>query len=211
MGQAWRSMRTMATYDMAGNKRAAVATPQLRLGATAPLEFYRLDDGVMGGQSATAHAADAGGAALRFAGTLDTRGGGFASVRADFAGGLEGDALRVRYRGDGRTYKILLSNGQMGGPWSPHPSWQHDLRTTAGEVASATLPFAAFQPSFGGAPSKRAPVGAALVPAEMRQVGVMLSLLLSDGSPNPAETFGAAGTAFDFQLDVLAWETVSTS
>lgn len=75
----------------------------------------------MGGRSATRHTADD--AVLHFAGTLDTRGGGFASVRADFAGGLAGsDALKVRYRGDGKTYKVLLSTGQAGGPWSANPS-----------------------------------------------------------------------------------------
>ena len=40
----------------------------------------------MGGRSSTR--TDEGGA-LTFAGMLDTRGGGFTSVRADFAGGLK--------------------------------------------------------------------------------------------------------------------------
>ena len=80
MGQALKSMRTAATYSMSANKQNAVAS--MHLGAT-PLRWYRLDDGVMGGQSETRHA-DKGGV-LTFQGTLDTRGGGFASVRADFA------------------------------------------------------------------------------------------------------------------------------
>ena len=58
-------------------------------------------------------------------------------MRADFGGGLDGGAVRVRYRGDGKTYKVLLSDGQGGGPWSKSPSWQHDLPTTAGEEAEA--------------------------------------------------------------------------
>ena len=208
MGQVWTSAKTMATYNQAGNKAAAVASP-LRLGAT-PLAWYRLDDGVMGGQSCTRHDV-VDGAGLRFAGTLDTRGGGFASVRADFEGGLPESttALRVRYKGDGKTYKVLLGNGQAGGPWSPHPSWQHDLPTTAGAEAVATLRFSACKPSFGGAPSKRAAVGLALVPGEMRQVGCMLSLLLSDGSPNPEGTFVAAGAAAAFALEVLELEAVA--
>ena len=85
----------------------------------------------MGGRSSTQHTTEGG--ALTFAGMLDTRGGGFTSVRADFAGGLKSDALRVRFRGDGKTYKVLLSNGQGGGPWSNNPSWQHDLPTKLGE------------------------------------------------------------------------------
>ena len=88
----------------------------------------------MGGRSSTQHTTEGG--ALTFAGMLDTRGGGFTSVRADFAGGLKSDALRVRFRGDGKTYKVLLSNGQGGGPWSNNPSWQHDLPTKLGEEQS---------------------------------------------------------------------------
>ena len=65
------------------------------------------------------------------------------------------------------------------------------------------LPLDAFKPSFGGAPSSTAAV---LVPSEMRQIGVMLSLYLSDGSTNPK--FGPAGTAFPFSLDIRALEVV---
>ena len=129
-------------------------------------------------------------------------------MRADFGGGLDGGAVRVRYRGDGKTYKVLLSDGQGGGPWSKSPSWQHDLPTTAGEEAEAVLPFGSFTPSFGGAPSRSA-AGHSLVPGDMRQVGLMLSLYLSDGAPNPK--FGPAGTAFPFSLDVLALEVVPGS
>ena len=95
-----------------------------------------------------------------------------------------------------------------GGPWSKSPSWQHDLPTTAGEEAEAVLPFGSFTPSFGGAPSRSA-AGHSLVPGDMRQVGLMLSLYLSDGAPNPK--FGPAGTAFPFSLDVLALEVVPGS
>ena len=87
-------MRTMMAYSQAQNRRDAVASAKLRLGSTEALKWYRLDDGVMGGRSSTEHTTEGG--ALTFAGMLDTRGGGFTSVRADFAGGLKGDALRVR-------------------------------------------------------------------------------------------------------------------
>ena len=135
---------------------------------------------------------------------LDTRGGGFTSVRADFAGGLKSDALRVRFRGDGKTYKVLLSNGQGGGPWSNNPSWQHDLPTKLGEEQSVVLPLAKFVPSFGGQRS-RSHAGS-LVPKDMAQVGFMLSLYLSDGSPNPEKTFVPKGTASSFRLEILGVE-----
>merc|ERR1711871_361465 len=135
------------------------------------------------------------GGALTFAGMLDTRGGGFTSVRADFAGGLKSNALRVRFRGDGKTYKILLSN---------NPSWQHDLPTKLGEEQSVVLPLAKFLPSFGGQRS-RSHAGS-LNPRDMAQVGFMLSLYLSDGTPNPEKTFVQKGTASSFRLEILGVE-----
>lgn len=171
------------------------------------MKWFRLDDGVMGGLSDTQHV-DVDGH-LCFAGKIDTNGGGFASVRSNFeAGQVSGEWIRLRYKGDGKTYKVLLSNGSMATPWSASPSWQHDLPTVQGEEAEAVLQYINFTPSFGGKPSKNTD-GLALVPGEMGQVGIMLSLYLSDGSSNPEETFGAAGTAFDFQLDILSLETGS--
>jgi hypothetical protein len=40
----------------------------------------------------------------------------------------------------------------------------------------------------------------------MAQVGFMLSLYLSDGSPNPEKTFVPKGTAAGFRLEVLGVE-----
>ena len=73
-----------------------------------------------------------------------------------------------------------------------------------------SLPYNSFTPSFGGAPS-RSTSGHKLVPGEMAQVGVMLSLYLSDGSSNPEPTFGKAGTAFEFRLEVLGLEVAAKS
>lgn len=195
-------MRTMMAYSQAQNRRDAVASAKLRLGSTEALKWYRLDDGVMGGRSSTEHTTEGG--VLTFAGMLDTRGGGFTSVRADFTGGLKGDALRVRVRGDGKTYKVLLTNGQGGGPWSNNPSWQHDLPTALGEEQSVVLPLSDFVPSFGGQATRRHT--GSLVATDMAQVGFMLSLYLSDGSPNPEKTFVPKGTAAGFRLEVLGVE-----
>ena len=43
----------------------------------------------------------------------------------------------------------------------------------------------------------------------MRQLGLMLSLYLSDGRPNPPKTFGTG--AFSFALDVAAIEVVQSA
>ena len=113
---------------------------------------------------------------------LDTRGGGFTSVRADFAGGLKSDALRVRFRGDGKTYKVLLSNGQGGGPWSNNPSWQHDLPTKLGEEQSVVLPLAKFVPSFGGSEREDVLAGSPTI-KDIAQVGLDALLRLEAERP----------------------------
>ena len=205
----------MARYDRAANVAAAIPSP-LTLGETQLGGWHRLDDGVMGGRSETAHAAIevAGRPGIHFAGTINTNGGGFASIRAPFeAGGLSGDtpSLRIKFRGDGRTYKVLLSDGGSSGPMGGSPSWQVDLPTKKlgpeDEAQIATLPLESFVPSFGGraALKKGERSKFQFHASEMKQLGLMLSLRLSDGSPNPKETFGEG--EFDFSLFVESIET----
>ena len=205
----------MARYDRAANVAAAIPSP-LTLGETQLGGWHRLDDGVMGGRSETTHAAIevAGRPGIHFAGTINTNGGGFASIRAPFeAGGLSGDtpSLRIKFRGDGRTYKVLLSDGGSSGPMGGSPSWQVDLPTKKlgpeDEAQVATLPLESFVPSFGGraALKKGERSKFQFHASEMKQLGLMLSLRLSDGSPNPIETFGEG--EFDFSLFVESIET----
>ena len=206
----------MARYDRAANVAAAIPSP-LTFGETR-LNWHRLDDGVMGGRSETTHAAIevAGRPGIHFAGTINTNGGGFASIRAPFeAGGLSGDisSLRIkfRFRGDGRTYKVLLSDGGSSGPMGGSPSWQVDLPTKKlgpeDEAQVATLPLESFVPSYGGraALKKEERSKFKFHASEMKQLGLMLSLRLSDGSPNPKVTFGEG--EFDFSLFVESIET----
>jgi len=207
----------MARYDRAANVAAAIPSP-LTLGNT-QLAWHRLDDGVMGGRSETTHAAIevAGRPGIHFAGTINTNGGGFASIRAPFeAGGLSDDTscLRIKFRGDGRTYKVLLSDGGSSGPMGGSPSWQIDLPTTKlgpeDEAQVATIPLESFVPSFGGraALKKEDRNKFNFHASEMKQLGLMLSLRLSDGSSNPKETYGEG--EFDFSLFVESIETISS-
>ena len=66
------------------------------------------------------------------------------------------------------------------------------------------LQLSEFLPSFGGQRS-RSHAGS-LNPRDMAQVGFMLSLYLSDGSPNPEKTFVQKGTAAGFRLEILGVE-----
>jgi len=201
----------MARYDRAGNVAAAI--PALHLNNTS-LAWHRLDDGVMGGMSETLHSSGLDGKdGICFAGKINTTGGGFASIRSPIERlPAEMTGLRIKFRGDGRTYKVLLSDGKSSGPRGGSPSWQVDLPTKKLDAMEksqvADLPLSSFLPSFGGRPSL-SPEGHSkygINANQIRQIGLMLSLKLSDGSPNPPETFGKG--EFGFSLFVESIETI---
>lgn len=218
MGQVMR----VARYDRAANERNALSALQI-MGA--PLNWFRLDDGVMGGQSETQHCVvgednDDSGGILHFRGTINTNGGGFASIRSKIPETVSlanCQGIKLRVRGDGKTYKFLLSNGTGAGPFSRNPSWQVDIPTenlvdkqsadadnTTAAWRDVTIPFDQLLPSFAGGPraqptddeQQRYTFDA----SSMREMGLMLSLKRSDGSPNPKESFGEG--IFPFALAV---------
>jgi len=197
----------MIKYDHATNERNSI--PALNIMDTA-LSWYRLDDGVMGGQSQTTHSSSQDTGALDFKGEINTSGGGFCTIRSKIANGLPADAIAIRLKltGDGKTYILLLSDGlkyRMGSI-----SWQADIPTEAdGREQTVTILLSDLKPRSGGAPRK---INLAdvkpLIAADMKEIGVMLSLKLSDGSDNPKETFGEG--IFDFALKILSIEPVSS-
>ena len=209
MGQAVRVMK----YDRASNEAGAISSLDM-LGNS--LSWYRLDDGVMGGQSETLHSNERGG--LHFSGTINTNGGGFTSIRAKIPEELIKDvkAIRLRYRGDGKTYKLILSDGKglIGGPFVRTPSWQIDLPTLnqheSGDCQEIDIPLNSLLPAWGGRPSSKPSVVEQqkhkFDPKEMREIGFMLSLKLSDGTPNPKETFGEG--IFPFSLLIESIEPI---
>jgi hypothetical protein len=199
MGQILRIM----AYDRAANERNAVEG--LRL-AGKTMKWHRLDDGVMGGQSETVHSFDG---VLNFSGQINCNGGGFTSIRSAIAGGLASDitGVRVTYVGDGKTYKVLFSDGNksMFGPSRRSPSWQVDLPTKHGIEETATISFESLIPSLQGGPVDT--VDAKLDPTQIQEMGFMLSLKLSNGKPNPVETYGTG--IFPFSLKIKNIEPVS--
>lgn len=203
MGQAVRIVK----YDRAENERNAIPalTMDLLNQEAAPLKWHRLDDGVMGGQSESLHACLKDGA-LHFTGQINTNGGGFCSIRSPLPEGLPENttAIRVRFKGDGKTYKLLLSDGNrsMLGPSRRAPSWQYDIPTKKSEESEEiTIPFSSLKPSFGPRPvsSETAKFDA----SSMGEMGFMLSLKLSDGSSNPVETFGNGIFPFSFKVSSI--------
>ena len=219
MGQAMR----MLSYDDAGNRLHAISVLKLGGGdCDGPqMNWYRLDDGVMGGRSSTHHNIDGPSLnLLHFQGTINTGGGGFCSIRSNFPPNeiLEGTtsedySLKLRYRGDGKTYKLLLSDGSRGGPMSSSPSWQVDLPTLAttkdDEWEERIIPLSKLLPSFAGSRTSTDDyMKYSIYPKEMKEIGLMLSLRLSNGQPNPVETFGKG--IFPFSLHVESIEILKT-
>jgi hypothetical protein len=201
MGQAVRVMK----YDRAANEQAAVAA--LSLGET-PLAWFRLDDGIMGGQSETLHSFTEG--VLHFEGTINTSGGGFCSLRTKLPVGFDDSVTGIRLVlvGDGKTYKFFLSDGQpsTGGPFGRTPSWQRDIATKNNVEQDVTIKFEELIAAFGGRSSPPNPGQYSFDKSTIREMGIMLSLKLSDGGPNPVETFGEG--IFPFSLQIKSIDTV---
>ncbi|MEM7305740.1 MAG: CIA30 family protein [Planctomycetota bacterium] len=124
-------------------------------------------DGVMGGVSdGRASATDAG---VRFAGTLSlANGGGFASFRREVAWPelAAWDGLRLRIRGDGRTYKLILRTSARG------VTWQTPFATRVGAWAAVDLPFDELVPRWRGRPVVDA---GPFDPGELRELGLMIA------------------------------------
>ena len=135
--------------------------------------WQAINDGVMGGVSrGRMVAADQG---LRFEGELSLENnGGFASVRRPVDADLSASTgVRLRLRGDGRTYQFRL---RLDGRWDGI-AWRAEFPTT-GEWQTVELSYEGFTPVFRG---RHVPDAGPVVPADIRQVGFMLA----DKTPGP--------------------------
>lgn len=108
-----------------------------------------VNDGVMGGLSQSTIIRTDTGNAL-FTGTVSLRNnGGFASVRTIQPNNLsEFSGLRVRVKGDGKTYYLRLKSA-VNNRLTAH-SYEHRFQTTSGEWTEVKLPFIHFNPVFRG-------------------------------------------------------------
>lgn len=200
------------TYNIAKNEKNAVKILDID---GVPLSWFQLDDGVMGGQSQTDLKLLGKDDKLHFRGMINCNGGGFTSIRAKLpSDALTSDrtGLKIRFRGDGKTYKVILSNAERGGPFSKVPSWQADLPTTKEHSDTwdeVIIPFTELVAAFGGGPrsqlSEQEKKSYIFNPMEMKEIGLMLSLRLSDGTSNPVETFGEGIFPFSLLVDSITF------
>jgi peptide-methionine (R)-S-oxide reductase len=130
-----------------------------------------VNDTVMGGVSNSEFVlAEEGGVAI-FRGTLSLENrGGFASVRTspqDFQ--LDGyEGLRLRVRGDGRTYKLRIRTDRS----LDGPAYEAEFETASGEWATVDVPFRSMVPTFRGRVLRNQPE---LEGARVRQIGLMIA------------------------------------
>ena len=112
------------------------------------LGWYVQNDNVMGGRSEGGFEQTPG--ELIFAGSTNTNGGGFSSIRTQpFKVDLSShDGIRLRVKGDGRTYIWQLQTNALyrGG----RVSYWADFETRAGEWITVDIPFSRFFPQFRG-------------------------------------------------------------
>jgi hypothetical protein len=121
-------------------------------------------------------------------------------------------SLRLKIKGDGKTYKILLMDPNHSSRFNKTPLWEANLATKNGnnnveEDDTVVVPLADFIPSFMArqlSPEEKAKFS--MNPSKMTEIGFMLSSRLADGTPNPVETFGK--DVFDFSLFVSSLEAV---
>lgn len=112
------------------------------------LGWYVVNDNVMGGRSEGGFEVEQG--ELHFAGSTNTRGGGFSSIRTaslrlDLS---EYDGIRLRVRGDGRRYTWRLATnarwrGRQVGYWA-------EFETEKDAWSIIDIPFSRFIPQFRG-------------------------------------------------------------
>ena len=147
------------------------------------LQWYKINDVVMGGHSTSTLEATADGG-LRFSGVISTVDGGFASCSTleqplDLPPTTSGFELTVT--GNWELYKFSVKTDRS--VWVP--IWQADLPAVTYEEPNVrhtfTLPLTAFSANRMGRPM----TGYTLNATEVVAIGLNLALVDVDGSPNP--------------------------
>ena len=142
---------------------------------SSPLDWWVINDTVMGGRSQSRWVAKTGEMGV-FEGLLSLENnGGFTSVRSStVAFGAAHDIVRLRVRGDGRTYRFVLRTDATGGG----VSYQHSFQTKAGQWTDIDLSLKDFHARWRGRNVMGAPP---LRADDVRSVG----FLLADKTPGP--------------------------
>ena len=164
------------------------------------LDWYVVNDNVMGGRSEGSFTIERG--ELYFAGSTNTNGGGFSSIRtkpvqldlSDYAG------IRLTVRGDGRRYTWRLATNAR---WRGRQvSYWADFDAGDDTWDTVDIPFSRFIPRFRGMRLD----GPELDPEQIRGMGLMIY----DNLDGPFELRLASVQAYpapaEFALEQYRWE-----
>ncbi len=130
--------------------------------------WITIDDRVMGGVSQSRMIATPNGTA-RFEGTMSlASNGGFASARSAVGTWIPAgtQALRLRVRGDGKTYQLRLRTDDE----FDAPSYGASFFAPKGDWSEVALPLRDFRPTFRGREVRAEP----LAPENVRTLGLMI-------------------------------------
>lgn len=164
------------------------------------LGWYVLNDNVMGGRSEGTFKIEGG--ELDFAGSTNTRGGGFSSIRTKpvqldlsrFAG------IRLHVRGDGRRYTWRLATDAR---WRGRQiSYWADFDTRDGAWSTVNLPFSRFIPRYRGTTLD----GPELDPGQITEMGLMIYDKLDGPFELRLSSVYAYQAQAPFALEQYLWE-----
>ena len=144
--------------------------------AAAAGRWKTVNDGVMGGKSKGGMSVKDG--VMTFAGSINTDGGGFSSVRMKVEPGTLADANRLllRVKGDGRTYRLTVEDDR--GDPERRPNFGKDMEAgPAGEWRTVSVALADMKPTFHGEPVDAKPL--------QKDRIVEVGIILSDGRDGP--------------------------
>lgn len=169
--------------------------------STEVLPWFVVNDDVMGGRSEGGFRLE--GDVVIFTGSTNTRGGGFSSIRSrPHSFDLSAyDGVRLRARGDGRTYTFRLTT------WDTRdrrrrPAYWAEFETGDGTWEEIDVPFTRFRPRWRGATLP----GPALEPAAIDSLGLMIN----DGQDGPfrleVDWIAAYREVEPFSLGALRWD-----
>ena len=164
-------------------------------GGGIPLRWRSVNDNVMGGRSLGSFVIEDG--VLTFSGSLNTNGGGFASIRAGSRsfelGAAEGIVLRVK--GDGREYSVRLRES------SSRVSYRAEFRTRRDSAGwqEVWLPFKSFVPTWRGRRLDRR----AVEPAGVEEIGISIADKIDGAFRLQVDSMRAYAP---FSIDAYRWK-----
>ena len=169
--------------------------------STEALPWFVVNDDVMGGRSEGSFRLE--GDVLIFTGSTNTRGGGLSSIRSrphsfDLA---EYDGVRLRARGDGRTYTFRLTTSDTRDR-RRRPAYWAEFETVDGTWKEIDVPFTRFRPRWRGATLP----GPALEPAAIDSLGLMINDGQDGAFRLEVDWIAAYREVEPFSLDALRWE-----